>query len=486
MELQKNELTIHSAKDRHLDQSIPSRVLFDVSDLSRWAGPAVGIIRVEAELARWAAQNIDNVVFVFFDPESGAYREINRKWISPLIERSVSVNPWILPNTRGRRHRSDRIPRSIRPAAMWIFQFRRSVLLLLERIRLEARNPTIKGMAERLQTPLITGRYRPYMFHADGTRRSVVSYRSFLGRKIEFTSKDTLICAGAPWEHSDVHSIKSHKERHGFRFVALCYDIIPLQFPHFYKEPDVVAFRDYYHTAFPLADVVVFTSHAIERDTLAYCDTHHLKINRTRVVPPGADAVVRKPSANLTLPSGIQRGRYALFVSTIEPRKGHQLIYSVWLRLLAEGIPQNNEFKLVFVGRPGWKVEGLIDRLKNDARLGNSLQLLTSADDDLLAALYEGAAFCIYPSVYEGYGLPIIEAFSRNKALLASTGGAIPEVVAGLSPCLDPHDEGLWHSMLMKWIVDPGARAPYEIDIRNRFKPTTWSSSAKGFFDAVR
>jgi glycosyltransferase involved in cell wall biosynthesis len=295
-----------------------------------------------------------------------------------------------------------------------------------------------------------------------------------------------LICAGAPWEHSDVHAIESLKKWHGFRFVVLCYDIIPLQFPHFYKDADVVAFRDYYHTAFPLADLVMFTSHAIERDALAYCDTHHLKINQTRVIAPGADAVVPKSSAYVTLPAGLRRGGYALFVSTIEPRKGHQLIYNVWLRLLAEDVPQTSDFKLVFVGRAGWKVEGLIDRLKNDPRLGDSLQLLTSVNDDLLAALYDGAAFCLYPSAYEGYGLPIIEAFSRNKALLASTGGAIPEVVGGLSPCLDPHDEDLWHSMLLKWIVDPAARAPYEAEIRNRFKPTSWDASAKGFFAAVR
>jgi glycosyltransferase involved in cell wall biosynthesis len=127
-----------------------------------------------------------------------------------------------------------------------------------------------------------------------------------------------------------------------------------------------------------------------------------------------------------------------------------------------------------------------MDRLRNDPRLDGSLHLLTSVNDDQLAALYEGAAFCLYPSVYEGYGLPIVEAFSRNKALLASTGGAIPDVVAGLSPCLDPHDELLWHSMLKKWIVDPGARVPYETDIKRRFRLTPWRSSARQFFEVVQ
>jgi len=369
---------------------------------------------------------------------------------------------------------------------MWILQTRRSALLFLERLRHSTKSPILSSAAEKLQKPLITGRYRPYMLQDDGTRRSVVTHEEFLGQKIEFTPKDTLICAGAPWAHLDIQSIKSLKERHCFRFVALCYDIIPLLFPDYYKELDVAAFRNYYNVAFPLADLVVFTAQAIERDTLAYCKTHHLKINQTCVVSLGSDAVIPKAIADSALPSGIERGKYALLVGTIEPRKGHRLIYNIWLKLLAEGIPQNTGFKLVFVGRPGWKVDDLITSLKNDARLGDSLHLLTSTNDNQLAALYEGAAFCLYPSAYEGYGLPIIEAFSKNKALLASTGGAIPEVVAGLSPCLDPHDETLWHFMLAKWIIDPGARLPYEIEIRNRFRPTRWSSAAQRFFKVVR
>ena len=468
-----------------VDDRNPSRILFDVSTLARWAGPPVGIIRVEHELARWAAEHTKHVVLVFFDLRSGVYREVNKKWLLPLINRTVSVNPWVLPNAKQRGRRSDRIPGAIKPALMWILQFRRSALLLLERMRLHARSSTLRAIAEWLQRPLISGRYRPYMVHDDGTRRSIVTYEAFLGAQVELTSKDTLICAGTPWEHSDIYSIKALKERLGFRFVTLCYDIIPLQFPQYYKEQDVAAFRQYYNVAFPLTDLVVFTARATERDALTYCKTHHLNIKDACVVSPGADAAAPRLSSNTTLPPDLERGRYAILVSTIEPRKGHQLIYNVWLKLLAEGVPQKKGFKLVFVGRPGWKVEKLIDQLKNDARLGNSLQLLTSVNDHQLAALYDGAAFCLYPSVYEGYGLPVVEAFFSKKALLASTGGAIPEVVAGLSPCLDPHDESQWHSMLSQWISDPSARTEYETAIRTRFRPTSWSTFAQQFFQTI-
>jgi len=414
-----------------------------------------------------------------------AYRMVEKDWIARLIDRTFSVNPWILPNTRQRRRRSDRIPYALRPITNWLFQSRRSTLMLLENIRQLAKNPRVRALAERLQQPLITEKYRPILYNPDGSRRAVVMLEQFLGPPIIFTAQDTLICAGAPWEHSDINSITELKARHGFRFVTLCHDIVPILFPQYYKPADADAFKAFCEMAFPALDLLVFTAKSTQRDTIAYCKSHDIRIGDTRVVPLGADIVVPGAVANVGLPDGIERGRYALLVSTIEPRKGHKLIYDTWLKLLAEGIPQKTGFKLVFVGRPGWKVEELIEQLKSDRRLRGSFHLLTSAGDAQLNALYEGAAFCLYPSIYEGYGLPVIEGFLRGKAVLASTGGAIPEVVDGLSPCLDPYDEALWYSTLAQWITDPAARAPYEAAIRSRFRARPWSTCAREFFDAV-
>ncbi|MBF8254705.1 MAG: glycosyltransferase WbpX, partial [Deltaproteobacteria bacterium] len=118
-------------------------------------------------------------------------------------------------------------------------------------------------------------------------------------------------------------------------------------------------------------------------------------------------------------------------------------------------------------------------------RLQGTIVVLPGVDDRQLAGLYADAAFCLYPSAYEGYGLPVIEAFFHGKAVLASTGGAIPEVVGEFSPCLDPRDTDLWYSTLKRWIVDPNARAPYEDAIRRRFRHPTWDEAAARFFREI-
>src|SRR5206468_3666342 len=135
-------------------------------------------------------------------------------------------------------------------------------------------------------------------------------------------------------------------------------------------------------------------------------------------------------------------------------------------------------FRLVFVGRLGWKMEALHQALRQDARLAGSLVLLEDVSDAGLDALYRGAAFCVFPSLYEGYGLPAVEAFAHGKALLASDGGALPEVVGELSPILPARDEAAWEAALAGWIADPGARAPYEAAIRERFTHPTWAQAS--------
>ena len=157
----------------------------------------------------------------------------------------------------------------------------------------------------------------------------------------------------------------------------------------------------------------------------------------------------------------------------------------VWQRLLAGGVPQTQDFKLVFVGRFGWLMNDLFKKIGADLTLGDSLLLLPNVDDSTLSSLYNGAAFCLYPSQYEGFGLPIVEAFSHGKAVIASTGGAIPEVVGEFSPCLDSGDDEAWYTTFKRWIIDPKARVSYEEAIRARFPAITWNDAAQYFFQSV-
>jgi glycosyltransferase involved in cell wall biosynthesis len=413
------------------------------------------------------------------------FRRLSPAMAKSLIAQDVALDTlsFVSPARKGKR-KTDRIPAAIRPLAMWILQFRRTLLQALERLRLATANAQIASFADRVQRAIMNDKYRAIMVKADGSRRAYLPIARSLGPPVDFTARDTLICAGAGWAHNDIAAIVELKRKVGFRFVMLCFDIIPAMFPHYYKSADVEAHRDYCRRAFPAADLVIFNSCTIEADVRAYCSVAGLALGATAVCPLGADT--RVPAAAKPLPAGLERGRYALLVSTIEPRKGHRLIYDAWVKLLEAGIPQRSRFKLVFAGRKGWMVDDLMRDLRRDPRIAGTIEIFTNADDATVSTLYRDAAFCLYPSRYEGYGLPVIEAFRYGKAVLASTGGAVPEVVGGLSPCLDPTDIDAWRHMLETWIEDPAARANYETRIRASFRHPDWDESARTFFQLVR
>jgi glycosyltransferase involved in cell wall biosynthesis len=464
--------------------SAAPRIVFDMTTTAMWSGPPAGIVRVESQLISWALDRIDRLAPAFFNPQTRAFHHLDRDMVSRLVSRDAAIDTLSFagPARRGKR-RTDRIPAPIRPTVMWVLQARRMALGALERIRLGTARPRIALVADRLQRALMKVRHRTLMIKDDGSRRAFYPIGMVLGPQVELSSRDTLVCVGGGWVHNDIAAIAERKKAVDFRLVIFCHDIIPLMFPHYFMPADVEAHGAHCRIAFQAADLIVFSSRTIEADVRAYCAEQGLVLGQTAIWALGAD--IRTSYTSKPLPAGLEKERYALLVGTIEPRKGHRLVYDAWLKLLAAGIPQRTRFKLVFVGREGWMVHDLMRDLRNDPRIAGSVLVLTNADDAELATLYRNAAFCLHPSYYEGYGLPIVEALHYGKAILASTGGATPETVGAFSPCLDPGDAETWRLMLQTWIEEPGARAPYEERIRSGFCHPSWDESAEAFFALI-
>jgi glycosyltransferase involved in cell wall biosynthesis len=466
------------------------RIVFDITTTALWSGPPFGIVRVEREFARWGLGHVDAFTPAIFDPQARTFRHVSRDMARRLISQDAAIDTLSLVNpARVGKRKTGRIPQALRPAALWVLQSRRKTLAALERVRIGTTDTRIAAFADRLGRALMNAKHRAAMIKPDRSRRDSLPLDMVAGAAIDFTAHDTLICCGSTWTHVDIGAIAEQKGQRGFRFVLSCFDLIALMFPHFYPAGTVAAHAEFWRRAFPVADLVMFISRTVEADVRAYCGAHGLVLGHTAVCPLGANIDIPAAGAGgaaVPLPAGLEPGRYALLVGTIEPRKGHRMIYEVWLRLLADNVPQRARFKMVFAGREGWMTGDLMRTLRGDARTGETLKMLTEVDEALMATLYANAAFCLLPSRYEGFGLPAIEAFHHGKAVLASTGGAVPEAVGDFSPCLDPDDAEAWQRMLRSWIEEPAARAVYEERIRTSFRHPSWDQSAQAFFALVR
>ncbi len=461
--------------DEGIARSAPQggrRIIFDVSSIARWVGPPVGIIRAEHALSTFAKANRPDIVLAIYDSVTKSFREVSARWVETITGWDGALDMVSFDfRRRWSRLRSCRSPRY-------------PLVMALERRRLGATSPGTRRLIDLAQKALWLRRQLPPPF-ADrhGRRLAVVPVDLALGKPLSLGPQDIVATAGYDWFSQDPVALAREKRQRRFRYVVMCYDIIPLLFPDMYAEHDVAAFRRYWNAMFPLADRILVNSRRVESDIQSYCAAAGLKIAETEVIPLGFDPPPALP--RIQLPKGLEPSRFILFVSTLEPRKGHAMLVNLWRRLLAARIPQRHGFKLVFVGRRGWRVDSLLQDIDKFSAEEPSLVHFASVSDDELSALYAAAAFCVYPSRYEGFGLPIIEAFSHGKAVIASTGGALPETIDGLSPCLDPGNEDAWFDELKRWIEDPKVRTSYEAGIRATFSWPSWSEAAAQFFEAV-
>jgi glycosyltransferase involved in cell wall biosynthesis len=326
-------------------------------------------------------------------------------------------------------------------------------------------------------------RLSPPFTDQGGSRVGVVPIDLALGAPLALGADDVIVSVGDDWFHKDIAAIARLKQRCGFRYVVMCHDLIPIMFPAFFPERVATLFQRHWTAMFPTADRVLVNSRRVEADIRAFCREAELGLGEIVLVRPGCDLV--RPDPVFALPMGLEPGKFALFVGTIEPRKGHAMLIDVWRRLLAQGVPQRRGFKLVFAGRPGWDVDDVLRQIADGASFRGTLLHLSGIDDGTLAGLYRDAAFCLFPSVYEGFGMPIVEAFAHGKAVIASTGGALPETVGALSPCLPAGDRQAWLTTIQRWIEDNDARAPYEARIRASFAHPDWDQAAAKIFEAV-
>ncbi len=192
------------------------------------------------------------------------------------------------------------------------------------------------------------------------------------------------------------------------------------------------------------AEGVIAISETTRRDVVT-----HLGVppERVYVVPPGVDPACRPLDgaqvARALAPLGLRPGEYILHVGTIEPRKNLTRLaeaYDLLRWRMGSAAP-----RLVLAGAVGWLCADVLRRIE---ALGKDVLRLGHVSAEILPALYNGARLLVYPSLYEGFGLPPLEAMACGTPVVASSAGALPEVVGDAGLLVDPQDvEGLAAAM---------------------------------------
>jgi alpha-1,3-rhamnosyl/mannosyltransferase len=194
----------------------------------------------------------------------------------------------------------------------------------------------------------------------------------------------------------------------------------------------------------------------------------HLGIRHGLVPLP--DAVVREGLRRLGLPP-----QYLLHLGTLEPRKNVLMLLRVYCSLPPS---VRERFPLVLVGGWGWNRTEISAFLNDEARQRGVIHLGYLPDADL-AVLYNGARALVFPSFYEGFGLPPLEMLACGGAVLASTAGALVETVGRQAHLIDPHDVDGWRAALLRVLTDEDWWQELRSGAVYAARPFTWERCAE-------
>lgn len=396
------------------------RIWFDVTTSSKWTGAPVGIVRTEVEIAK-QLQMLDDarIDFCRYDAPSGCFVEIRAESLRSVLGSGVGkVAEW------SPEWNWSRVSRALR---------RRARRIVPEKpIALSARHP--------------------------------------------FSPGDIYISTGMDVWDKDLRLLAEIRQAASLRVITTSYDLIPMRFPHLINDHLRTLVPSRTRELLTLSDCVLCISDDTLEDTRAFIaewEGPRLRFERITLgsnVPTDA-----RTTAGRAVPDS--RDPFILFVSSLFRRKNHEVLYRAYRRLL-ESRPDIVP-KMLWVGSPTDESTTLLRELRLDSLIGDRIQVLEHVDDAQLDSLYRHCLFTVYPSLCEGWGLPVAESTAYGKFCIASDVRSIREIAPQLHEYLDPWDVRAWTERLEYYFINPLA-----IDEQNArvaaldYRPS-WESTAR-------
>jgi glycosyltransferase involved in cell wall biosynthesis len=257
--------------------------------------------------------------------------------------------------------------------------------------------------------------------------------------------------------------------------VVTVHDVSYARHPEWYPYRRDWARRVFYRrSARAASHVITVSKFSAAEITAAY----RIPASRITVAPLGVDAMFAHAgqAAAVELPSRVIEP-YLLHVGDMHERRNLAVVVDAVLAARRH-FGGAAALSLVLAGIDRGIGEGL-GAIAAEAGEPDAVVLLGQVSDERLQALYRGATALVYPSLYEGFGLPVLEAMAAGTPVIASTAASIPEVVGDAGMLLDPMDTAAWASAIVKVANDEHVRDRMRLAGRARAATFTWERTAR-------
>ena len=431
-------------------------IYLDLSTSYQWRRNPVGVVRVEREFARNLREQIQGIRFCRIDATHGSHVLLSDPEVDSLLSEAWCrpAEEQVRPATPTAAHAG--MIATIRPFVP------NALVQAVERVL---------GALHEIAKPKV---------RAVKSESIVAMIPQGLGKG------DVFVSVGADWDHLPAERVETIKRQTGCQVVLACYDTIVVDFPEYAISEEFGArLRKHLVGLGQNADLVVAISESTKKDLLRFWQKEDAGARGRDVVAiPLASALpptdVARPSRSERLDALKEGGPYVIYVSTLEARKNHRLLFNLWREFHADH--RNEVPRLVLVGAKGWGVDDLLWELQHSAAGRDGyIQFWSDVGDELLQGLYANCEFGVFPSFYEGWGLAATELLACGKTCVVSTGSSLQEATQGLCPSLHPCDHLGWREEILRLSRDKAYRGQREFEIASRFHPRTWADCSAEF-----
>lgn len=264
-------------------------------------------------------------------------------------------------------------------------------------------------------------------------------------------------------------------------------DLSYVRFPELFKKSDLYQLVNWTKYSVKKASVVFTISRASKNDII---EVYKLPENKVVVTYPGVKQSTRSASSGQAinnLPAGkagqqltIMHGDYILFVGTLQPRKNITRLVEAFSKIK----PNHPDLKLVIAGKKGWQYGEILESPKKFG-VSESVEFLGFVKDEEMSELYKNALCFVLPSLYEGFGLPVLEAMKYGCPVVISNVSSLPEAGGDAALYVDPQSPDDIAEKLEKVISNKELREEMKKKGREQVKKFSWEKTARETLKAL-
>ncbi len=318
------------------------------------------------------------------------------------------------------------------------------------------------------------------------SRRKLIAEHVAKAELVRPISGDIVVSTGTIYRRTDLLRIDARLKRRGVRLGAYIHDFIPLTHPEFCARHETHSF------AVTMADALLHYDFALTVSQHVEGELHRLLSQAgypalpTKVVPEAHSLdTPRAEGEDHWTPTiaSLQDSEFVLCVGTICARKNQALLLQIWTLLVQEDV---NPPILVLVGRRGHNISDVVSVLSATGNLGGKVILLEGLVDEELETLYRNCLFTMFPSLVEGWGLPVGESLGYGKVCISSNSSSLPEVGGSFVLYIDPYNAREAKNLVRRLLNDRAELRRLEDKIREEFQPRSWRDHGTLFIQAVK